>query len=181
MNTYEFCIIASGLDPQAEDFETLFYDAGCDDATISFQKGHTIVDFAREAGSVDVAVCSAVENVEKAGARVDRIEPDPLVSLSDIAARAGLTRAAITHYAKGQRGEHFPSPVARITSETSLYDWSAVATWLFRNDKLSRNKAIEAEALKAANESIGAPETKLRETLAARLKAFELSLEKRAA
>ena len=39
MKKYEFSIIASGLDPEAEDFEKRFYDAGCDDATISFQKG----------------------------------------------------------------------------------------------------------------------------------------------
>src|SRR5436305_13532072 len=96
MKTHEFSIIASALDPQAEDFETRFYDAGCDDATISFQKGHIIVDFAREADSIDEAICSAVECVVKAGAHLDRVEPDPLVSLSDIAVRTGLTRAAIT-------------------------------------------------------------------------------------
>ena len=44
MKMYEFSIIASGLDPQADDFEARFYNAGCDDATISFQKGHIIVD-----------------------------------------------------------------------------------------------------------------------------------------
>lgn len=95
MKTYEFSVIASGLDPQAEDFEARFYNAGCDDATISFQKGHIIVDFSREADSVAGAICSAVECVEKAGAHVDRIEPDPLVSLADIAARAGLSLSLI--------------------------------------------------------------------------------------
>jgi hypothetical protein len=44
MKTHEFSIIAPGLDPQAEDFESRLYDAGCDDATIAFQKGHIIVD-----------------------------------------------------------------------------------------------------------------------------------------
>jgi hypothetical protein len=74
MKKYEFSIIASGLDPQAEDFESRFYDAGCDDATISFQKGHIIADFAREAESIDAAICSAVAGVEAAGAHVDRVE-----------------------------------------------------------------------------------------------------------
>src|ERR1700674_2455183 len=87
MKTFEFSIIASGLDPEARDFADRFFNAGCDDATISFHKGHIIVDFAREADSVDGAISSAVECVKKAGAQVDRIEPDPLVSLSDIAAR----------------------------------------------------------------------------------------------
>jgi hypothetical protein len=181
MKKYEFSIIASGLDPQAENFETRFYDAGCDDATISFQKGHIIVDFAREADSVDAAICSAVECVEKAGAHVDRVEPDPLVSLSDIAARTGLTRAAITQYSKGQRGENFPSPVARVTSDTSLYDWATVATWLFQNEKLSRDQAIQAVALKTANEAIESHETKLREVLQGRLKSYEEDLDKKQA
>ena len=29
-------------------FEALFYDNGCDDALVSFQNGHIIIDFARE-------------------------------------------------------------------------------------------------------------------------------------
>ncbi len=181
MRKYEFSIIASGLDPQAEDFESRFYDAGCDDATISFQKGHIIVDFAREADSITSAICSAMNCVRKAGAQVDRVEPDPLVSLSDIAARTGLTRAAITQYAKGDRHDNFPTPVARVTSETSLYDWSDVATWLFKHKRLSLDEALQAEALKAANEAIKCHEPKLEEALEGRLKAFQDSLELEAA
>jgi predicted DNA-binding transcriptional regulator AlpA len=177
MRTYEFSIIASGLDPKADDFEKWFYDAGCGDATISFQKGHIIVDFAREAESIDSAICSAIECVERAGAQVDRIEPDPLVSLADIASRTGLTRAAITQYSKGQRGEDFPAPVARVTSETSLYDWAEVATWLFQHEKLSREEAIEAEAVKVANEAICAHQPMLRDKMQARLKSYEKELE----
>jgi len=181
MGIYEFSIIASGLDPRTEDFETRFYDAGCDDATISFQKGHIIVDFSREADSIAAAITSALESVQKAGAHVDRVEPDPLVSLSDIATRTGLTRAAITQYSKGQRGENFPSPIARVTSETSLYDWSKVAAWLFEHEKLSRDKAIEAEAVKAANEAIARRETNLKETIQKRLEEYEAELQVAAA
>lgn len=177
MKKYEFSIVASGLDPQADDFERRFYDAGCDDATISFQKGHIIVDFAREADSVDSAICSAIECVEAAGAKVDRVEPDPLVSLADIASRTGLTRAAVTQYSKGQRGTHFPAPVARVTAETSLYDWAEVATWLFQNEKLSREQAIEAEAVKVANQAICTHESKIRDKMQERLKDYERELE----
>jgi hypothetical protein len=108
MKTFEFSVVASGLDPEAEDFADRFFNAGCDDATISFQKGHIIVDFAREAKSIDIAICSAVDCVEKTGARIDRIEPDPLVSLADIAARTGLSRAAITQYSKANAALIFP-------------------------------------------------------------------------
>ena len=46
MKTFEFSIVASGLDPEAEDFADRFFNAGPDDATLSFQKGHIILDFA---------------------------------------------------------------------------------------------------------------------------------------
>lgn len=165
MKTYEFSIIASGLDPQADDYESRFYEAGCDDATISFQKGHTIVDFSREAESIDVAIASAVEAVAAAGAKVDRIEPDPLVSLSDIASRTGMTRAAITQYSKGQRGKGFPAPVARVTSDSPLWDWAVVARWLFRQAKLTREALVEAVVVKEANEALELGERKLRTRL----------------
>jgi transcriptional regulator with XRE-family HTH domain len=154
MRTYEFSIIASGLDPQAENFESRFYDCGCDDALVSFQKGHIILDFAREAESIDAAIASAVEDVIAAGAVVDRIEPDPLVSLSDISARTGLTRSAISQYAKGQRQREFPAPVARVTSESPLWSWPVVACWLFEHHKVTRDVVIEAEVVREANRAI---------------------------
>jgi hypothetical protein len=177
MKTYEFSIVASGLDPAAEDFEQRFYDAGCDDALIAFQKGHIIVDFAREADSVSAAIATALECVKAAGATVDRVEPDPLVSLSDIASRTGMTRAAMTQYSKGQRGRSFPSPVARVTSDSPLWDWASVARWLYQNKKLSREAAIEAEAVRVANTAIERSDAKFKETLERKLKAYERALE----
>ena len=180
MKTFEFSIIASGLDPEADGFADRFFNAGCDDATLSFQKGHIIVDFAREDDSIDAAICSAVECVQKAGAQAERIEPDPLVSLADIAARTGLTRAAITNYSKGDRAADFPSPIARVTSKTSLYEWSTVAAWLFQHDQLPREKAIEAEAVRLANAAIQSHSIGLKDALRDSLKAYEQKLAKAA-
>jgi len=181
MKTFEFSVVASGLDPEAEDFADRFFNAGCDDATISFQKGHIIVDFAREANSIDEAIVSAVKGVSAAGAQVDRVEPDPLVNLSDIAARAGMSRAAMTQYSKGQRGKEFPAPVARVTSDSPLWDWATVAKWLFQNEKISRDMAIEAEAVRAANAAIVSHDDKLQEALQASMQSYEESLGKKAA
>jgi hypothetical protein len=88
MKTFEFSIVASGVDPSTDDFGDRFYDAGCDDALVAFQGGHTIIDFAREAKSIAEAIASAVENVCDAGAKIDRVEPDPLINLSEVAWRA---------------------------------------------------------------------------------------------
>ncbi|PTM60556.1 helix-turn-helix transcriptional regulator [Phreatobacter oligotrophus] len=154
MAIHEFTIIASGLDPQAADFEQRFYDGGCDDATVSFQKGHIIVDFARDAATLEEAIASAVRDVAATGASVDRVEPDPLVSLADIAERTGLSRAAMTQYAKGQRGKGFPPPIARVTSDSPLWDWATVARWLVSRKKVDAGKAHEASVIKAANQDI---------------------------
>lgn len=151
MKMFEFSIIASGLDPQANDFEARFYDAGCDDALVAFQKGRIILDFAREAETVQEAISSAVDDVRRAGARVERVEPDPLVSLSDIAQRSGLTRAAVHNYASGERRADFPAPVARVTSNSPLWDWSEVSGWLFQQGALEADVWNQAIYVKSTN------------------------------
>jgi hypothetical protein len=167
MATFEFSIIASGLDPHADGFEDRFYTAGCDDALISLQKGHIIVDFAREADSIAEAIASAVENVCATGAKIDRIEPDPLVDLTDIAERTDMTRAAISNYAKGARGKgkEFPAPVARVTSDTPLYDWAEVAAWMALNKKIPAETAIAAGVFKEANNAVSEGEVHLADRL----------------
>ena len=154
MAMFEFSIVASGLNHEAEDFEARFYNGGCDDSLVAFQKCHIIIDFAREAETVDEAIASAIEAVTALGAVVERVEPDPLVNLSDIAERSDLTRAAVSLYNKGQRGKDFPAPVARVTSDSPLWDWSAVAQWLFANGKLPLASLEMAVAVKEANEAI---------------------------
>ena len=173
MKTHEFSIVASGLDPQAEDFESRFYDAGCDDALVSFQKGHIIVDFSREAASFSEALVTAIDGVRRAGAHVERVEPDPLVSLSDIATRTNMTRAAMTNYAKGLRGSGFPPPAVKVTSESPLWDWATVASWLFRNSRIERDVLVEAELVKEANDAIQQGDRALDVRLERRMRALE--------
>jgi len=105
MNRYEFTIIASGLDPDSDDFEDRFFEAGCDDTTIAFVKGRIVIEFAREARNFSHALFTAIQSVQRAGATVEHIEPDYLVSLSDIAERCDLSRAAISLFAKVSGGK----------------------------------------------------------------------------
>lgn len=177
MKTFEFSVVASGLDPEAEGFADRFFEAGCDDATVGFQKGHIILDFARDAACLDEAIASAVAAVTAAGAKVDRVEPDPLVSLSDIAARTGMSRAAMSLYAKGERGRNFPAPVARVTSESPLWDWSSVARWMFENDKVDRGTALEAEIVRYANTAIGDGKDHIADRLKQRAAEYDAELE----
>jgi transcriptional regulator with XRE-family HTH domain len=153
VRTYEFSVIASGIDPENEDAMKKIYESGCDDATVAFQRGVLIFDFAREAKSPSHAILSAIWDVTNAGAKVERIEPDPLVSLSEIAKRTGLTRASISNYAHGNREKDFPVPIARVTSDNPLWDWVQVVRWLAHTKKadMGRNDIIEARVVRDYN------------------------------
>ena len=112
---------------------------------------HVIAEFSREAVSFSNAVASAYEDILKTGAKVERVEPDHLVSLSDIAERAGLTRQAISLYTRAERGAGFPNPVARVTSNSPLWDWLEVTEWLHAQAKIDREAVVKARIVKEAN------------------------------
>ena len=172
--THEFTIIASGLDPEADGFEDAFFEAGCSDATIAFQKGVIIVEFSRDAVSFSKAVASAYEDVLRTGAHVERVEPDHLVSITDIADRCGMTKQAISLYTRGERGSEFPAPVARVTSAQPLWDWHAVAEWLFEKGKVDREEVVRAKIVKEANLHLESHEAAV-DNFTKRLEALEVA------
>ena len=60
----------------------------------------------------------------------------------------------MTNYFKGHRQEGFPAPKRHVTSQSPLWDWADVARWLFRQGRISREEALEAGIVSAANEII---------------------------
>ncbi|WP_339746921.1 hypothetical protein [uncultured Maricaulis sp.] len=154
MREFEFSIIASGLEPDSDACIDRFFEAGCDDATIAFTRGVYVLAFCRAAASFEDAIKSALANVCETGAEIERVEPDCLVSLSEIAERAGLSRAAPSLYALGKRGSGFPHPVARFTTSSPLYDWHEVAVWLHNRGELDASMVAQAALIKSLNESL---------------------------
>jgi transcriptional regulator with XRE-family HTH domain len=154
MKKFELTIIASGLHPDEPHFEDRFFEAGCDDATIAFVKGRIVLEFEREARNFSHALITAIRDVQNAGATVEHIEPDYLVSLSDIAERSNLTRSAISLFAQGKRGEAFPPPIARLTTESPLWDWVHVARWMYRRRQLSLDALVQAKLVREANRAM---------------------------
>ena len=151
MKSFEFTIAATGLPLDTDEWEYAFYEAGCDDATVSLQRGVFILFFDREAENFENAARSACEDIRSAGAKILRIEPDPLVSSSDIAERAGITRQAVSLYTTGGRGDNFPLPVAGITSSRPLWSWEEVARWFADRGKLTREAIEQAECIQRLN------------------------------
>jgi hypothetical protein len=151
MKAYEFTFIVSGIDPEASDLEDRFFEAGCDDATLALMKGVLAVSFDREADSYVQAIASAYHDILKVGVTIERFEPDFLVSATEIAERSALTRAAISNYVRGLRGDGFPAPVARITSESPLWDWVDVAGWLHNKGQVQHDVVVDAGIARSVN------------------------------
>jgi hypothetical protein len=91
--------------------------------------GPGVAAFDREASSAVEAIASAIRQGRSAGATITAVGED-LVTLTEIAERAGRTVATADHWATGRRGPgNFPQPKIR-RPRASLYSWAAVASWL---------------------------------------------------
>ena len=94
---YEFTLILSDVQELTRKVLDAFYEAGCDDALIGMRDGVAYAEFCREADSFREAVLSAIRDVESAGvdAKVEHIEPDEFVTMSEIARRLNITREGV--------------------------------------------------------------------------------------
>jgi len=117
MKTYPFTLVLSGPTDLSEDLEDRFFEAGCDDALLNFRDGVLYIDFDRETESMQETILSAILDVVSAdsGIRVVRVEPDELVTASEIVERTGRSRESIRLLAAGKRGQGgFPPPLRGI-------------------------------------------------------------------
>ncbi|MEX2411011.1 MAG: hypothetical protein WD607_06490 [Candidatus Paceibacterota bacterium] len=158
MKVYEFTLVIetqAGLDDGLED---ALFEAGCDDATLSFRKGIAYLNFDRDSKDLESAIISAIQQVEETGLNlwVKRVEPSDLVTSAEIARRFGRSRQSIQQLISGARGEgDFPLPVGGVTTKTMLWSWQEVTGWFLKKGKL-QNKTIyeNATTLKQINESL---------------------------
>jgi len=148
---YEFTLVLHGdLDDAVVD---ALFEAGCDDATLGEVDGVGYADFIREAPSFGDAVRSAIEQVESVpGLSVERVEPDDLVTLSEIAQRMGRSRESVRLLAAGERGPgDFPPPASHLKARTRLWRWSEIAAWAARHDQpVDTTSATAIAAINAA-------------------------------
>ena len=74
MPTHHFTLIVEGADLQDESVIDRLFEAGCDDALVGSTDGVQFIEFDRDAASLDVAILSAVADVERvSGVRVVRL------------------------------------------------------------------------------------------------------------
>ncbi|MFA9499730.1 hypothetical protein ACERCG_04720 [Mannheimia sp. E30BD] len=145
MTLYHFSILIRDADKSTENLEDRLFDAGCDDALICFYNQSVYLEFDREAETAQIAIQSAFDNLRQAGFSDLVLQEAGVSSLSEIATRTGLTRAAISNYANGKRAKDFPRPVYGVASGSALYSWKEVANWLYQRNKLSKMQWEVAE------------------------------------
>lgn len=148
MALYNFTLTLSGVTHETEGLEDALYESGCDDALICAYGNSVYIEFDREAGSLDEAISSAVNNIESAdiGAIVESVD-SALVGLSDIAEMTHMSRQAIAMLKDGTRGSgDFPCPIQRIKGQSPLWDWGDVAHWLSTNGRLNQDSELVVNA-----------------------------------
>jgi len=131
-NTYSFVLILEGISEISDEIQEALLRAGCDDALLGIRNGVPYLDFDREAESLEEAVLSAIADVQNAniGAEAVRVEPDDLVTASEIARRLARSRENVRQLIQGERGPgDFPPPVSSLTRTSPLYRWSEVSEW----------------------------------------------------
>jgi hypothetical protein len=116
------------------------YEAGCSDAGIETGPLGTVMDFTRAAPSLPEALVSAVRDIEKvSGLRAVGVMCDNMVTLAQIAERAGVSREAVRLWATGQRRNGgFPAPDFKTPAGEKIWDWQAVSSWLVDHNPASR-------------------------------------------
>jgi hypothetical protein len=150
MSEHSFTLI---IDGDVDQYLDALYEAGCNDATFGTVDNVHYADFDRQAPMLVEAVAEAIDAIESAGdLRVVRIEPDDLVTASEITERMGRTRESVRLLIAGKRGAgDFPPPVSHLRSRHRLWCWSDVATWA-GVDPIMATQARIIAALNAALE-----------------------------
>ena len=128
MSDLIFTMIFEGIDPEAEPDLDASSDARY---YFSYANNLAYVTVVVDGRNCIDAAFDLVDLVEHTipGARALKVDPD-LVSVSDIAERAGLSRETVRLYAAGRRFAGFPAPIGVVGDNIRIWAWSEVNDWL---------------------------------------------------
>lgn len=152
---FSFSLVIAELSSFSEEQAEALFEAGCDDCTPSVRAGVVIFDFDREGETPQGAIEGALQDVGKVGLRVERIEPDDLVTQSEIARRLDRSRESIRQLVHGERHDGgFPRPVAAVTGTSPLWSWCAVVDWCIAKGICRKGDRNIAECILRINEGL---------------------------
>jgi hypothetical protein len=160
---YNFTLIIGGTQEISDAIADQLYEAGCDDCTPGQHAGAPYVVFDRESTSIEHAVTSAIKAVNKVGLDVVHVEPDDLVSQSEIARRLNRSRESVRKLIGGERqAGGFPAPIAHVTTDSPLWSWATVTKWGLQHKICDASTAHDAEKIRAINAQLGHGHKKVR-------------------
>ena len=157
--THDFVLVLRGISAPDDQIEDALFEAGCQDAVLAFRNGVGFLEFDREASTLQSAILSAIRDVERADhdVTVSHVEPDDIVSASELARRLGVTREYVRLLVGGERGSgDFPTPSLGVTGTTLLWSWTGVLRWLSARGKLTAPAQLAvAEVIRDINGTLG--------------------------
>jgi len=74
MKKYEFSLVLKGEIELTDEVSDRLFESGCDDGSPGTCAGVFVIDFHREATSLEAAINSAIRNVNAAGYQVDQVQ-----------------------------------------------------------------------------------------------------------
>lgn len=137
--------------------ERIYESRSLDDAMLGGPDANGVFDleFDRPGKSFPRVVLKAITAVQEVlpEAELLRVEPDDLVTIAAIAARAGRSHESVRLLSQGRRGPGgFPAPAGRIDEKTQVWRWSEVAQWFEEEMGMEIADAPEAAFLAALND-----------------------------
>ncbi len=152
MEPYTFALVVDGIDVSDEaHVEALSTNDQV--LAVSSIDDLVAVDVAVGARAADAAIRAGVRLVELAvkGAVVRRVDLD-LVAATDIAARVGVSRQAVSQWVGGGReGTLLPAAVGHVAGGTRVWSWSAVVPWLHQHGYAIDERPLDHDAIVTAN------------------------------
>jgi len=147
MKPFFFTIVLHKTTKRASNLEDSLFEAGCSDALICRYNDTIYLEFDRNSPNAEMAISSALDEIKQAGFTPASIIEGGVASMSEIASRAKLTRAAVNNYSKSVRGPgDFPEPLFGLASGSPLYSWPAVALWLHQQGKVDHSLVAVSQA-----------------------------------
>ena len=156
------CLVLEGIDITDDATVDRIYEAGCDDATLSYREKIVYLDFDREAESFQAAINSALEDIGRTGIKVIRVEPGDAVTASEIAYRLNKSREYVRLLISGKRGKgNFPAPISGVDRPTQIFSWLEVVKWCYTNGIIKDAAEIDnAEFILNTNQALKNPPSK---------------------
>lgn len=152
---YVLTLLLKGQAKLTAELEDQLFEAGCDDATLSFQWGGLRLAFMRAANSLEEAVITAIRDVEsiEESVWVVSVEPSDNVSQAEIARRLQVSREYVRLLINGERGDgNFPPPISGTSAQNTHWSWIDVLHWWQSVKQIDDKPAWEeAETLRIIN------------------------------